>query len=152
MQINLATKVAAGGDAAGDVISNVENIQGSKFGDTLRGDAGANVLRGEGGNDILYGDGGDDLLMGGAGDDTLYGGSGKDIFQFLKAEGSYGTDVCADFVQGQDRISLGGYGLDFSKLAITSFGAYSSVDFANDGGSITVFTSAKLVNGDFLFV
>ncbi len=152
VQINLATRVVTGNDAAGDVISNFENLQGSRFGDSLRGDAGANVLRGEAGNDTLYGDGGDDLLIGGEGNDTLYGGNGKDIFQFLKAEGLYGTDVCADFVQGQDRISLVGYGLDYSKLTITSSGSYSSVDFASDGGTITVMTSARLSSFDFFFL
>ena len=152
VQINLATKAVTSSDAAGDVISNFENVQGSRFGDILRGDAGANVLRGEDGNDILYGVDGDDLIIGGTGNDTLYGGNGKDVFQFLKAEGLYGTDVCADFVQGQDKISLLGYGLNFSKLTITSWGSYSSVDFANDGGTLMVMTNARLADSDFFFI
>lgn len=152
VQINLATKAVTSSDAAGDVISNFENVQGSRFGDILRGDAGANVLRGEDGNDTLYGFDGDDLIIGGTGNDTLYGGSGKDVFQFLKAEGLYGTDVCADFVQGQDKISLLGYGLSFSKLTVTSWGSYSSVDFANDGGTLMVMTTSRLADSDFFFI
>ncbi len=152
VQINLATKVVTSNDAAGDVIFNFESVQGSRFGDILRGDAGANVLRGEDGNDTLYGMDGNDLIIGGTGNDAMYGGNGKDVFQFLKAEGLYGTDVCADFVQGQDKIALLGYGLNFSKLTITSWGSYSSVDFANDGGTLMVMTTARLADSDFFFI
>src|SRR5262249_60731153 len=34
----------SGGDAVGDVLSNIENLEGSGFNDTLTGNAGANVL------------------------------------------------------------------------------------------------------------
>ncbi len=65
--VNLASGAAAGGDAAGDVLSGVENLIGSAQGDVLTGDAGANVI--EGGL-------GADTLNGGAGIDTLsYAGS-----------------------------------------------------------------------------
>jgi len=58
VNVNLANAGAqSGGDAAGDVLSNFENITGSAFNDTLIGDAGANVLTGGAGNDVLIGGG-----------------------------------------------------------------------------------------------
>jgi len=61
----------SGGDAAGDVFVDVENVDGSAYGDTLVGDGGANRLRGLAGNDLLDGAGSADVLDGGDGDDTL---------------------------------------------------------------------------------
>jgi Ca2+-binding RTX toxin-like protein len=53
VNISLATGAADGGDAQGDVLSNVENLTGSAFNDTLEGDAGNNVLVGGAGVDML---------------------------------------------------------------------------------------------------
>ena len=100
---------ADGGDATGDIfaktfvltsteadgteiqvtVSDIENIRGSAFDDTLAGTRYDNVLDGLGGNDSLYGGpgGGDDTLRGGPGQDRLYGGVGDDIL-----EGGAGAD------------------------------------------------------------
>ena len=75
-----ATSGNTGGTAAGDQLSNIENITGSAFADRLTGDAGANKLTGGAGNDTLIGEGGNDRLDGGAGFDTLTGGAGNDVF------------------------------------------------------------------------
>jgi len=67
VNVNLANAGAqSGGDAAGDVLSNFENITGSAFNDTLIGDAGANVLTGGAGNDVLIGGGTGNLLVNGS--------------------------------------------------------------------------------------
>jgi Ca2+-binding RTX toxin-like protein len=58
----------SGGDAAGDRLSGFENVLGSAFNDTLRGDAGDNYL---------FGGLGINLLEGGAGADTLDGTLGS---------------------------------------------------------------------------
>ncbi len=58
------------GDAAGDTYSNITELDGSDFDDTLIGDAGDNVLDGGDGNDILTGGAGADTLLGGAGNNT----------------------------------------------------------------------------------
>jgi Ca2+-binding RTX toxin-like protein len=58
--------------AAGDTYTSIENIIGTDFGDTLRGDTGDNTLRGNGGNDTLNGAAGADLLEGGLGNDTYF--------------------------------------------------------------------------------
>jgi len=56
-----------------DTISGVEYVIGSKYDDTLRGDAGNNKLVGGEGNDTLEGRDGVDWLDGGAGNDWLIG-------------------------------------------------------------------------------
>lgn len=58
------------GDGGSDMLTGIENLTGSAFGDTLTGDTGANVLTGGNGNDTLAGHGGADTLDGGAGTDT----------------------------------------------------------------------------------
>ncbi len=69
--VSLATGNGAGGFAAGDTLSNIENITGSMNDDTLTGGLGANKLSGLDGNDIINGRQGADVLTGGAGDDTF---------------------------------------------------------------------------------
>jgi serralysin len=91
--VSLLWDSASGGDAQGDELNSIENLNGSKHNDGLFGDNSANVIQGAGGddtilgfdgNDTLYGDGrglpsGDDALYGGAGSDILFGGMGADI-------------------------------------------------------------------------
>ncbi|NJC41137.1 microcystin-dependent protein [Brevundimonas alba] len=58
------------GDGSTDTLSEIENIQGSAFGDRLTGDGSVNRLTGGSGDDTLEGRGGADLLFGGTGSDT----------------------------------------------------------------------------------
>ena len=53
VNLSLATSTYSGGDADGDQLSNIENLTGSAFNDTLEGDAGPNVLVGGAGSDML---------------------------------------------------------------------------------------------------
>ena len=53
---------ASGGHAAGDTLSNFENIIGSAHADTLTGSSGNNVIEGGGGADVLKGGGGTNTL------------------------------------------------------------------------------------------
>ncbi|MBU1657471.1 tandem-95 repeat protein, partial [bacterium] len=78
VNVNLTTGEGHGGDAEGDVITNVENVSGWTGDDTLTGNSEANTLYGEAGNDTLDGKAGNDALAGGTGDDTLTGGAGND--------------------------------------------------------------------------
>lgn len=95
--VNLATGLASGG-AGNDVISNVENVKGSIFNDTLIGNSVANVLNGDNGNDSLNG---------GAGADTLTGGVGTDIFTFQFGQSLVSaSDRITDFTIGTDKIDL----------------------------------------------
>ncbi|MDU8913534.1 Hint domain-containing protein, partial [Aestuariicoccus sp. MJ-SS9] len=85
--VDLAAGTGAGGDAEGDVLSGIEDVQGTAFDDTLSGDAGNNILTGGDGNDSLTGGAGNDTLLGGNGNDTLVGGAGADSL-----DGGGGTD------------------------------------------------------------
>ena len=67
-----------GGHAAGDRLTNIENLTGSDFDDTLVGDDGDNIIEGGSGADSLDGGSGNDELYSGSGNDTLYGGDDND--------------------------------------------------------------------------
>ncbi len=66
---NLSAGTSTGGDGS-DLISNVENVTGSSYNDTLSGDAQDNILDGGGGNDLLTGGDGNDTINGNGGIDT----------------------------------------------------------------------------------
>ena len=69
--INLLAGTGSGGDAQGDTLVSIEDINGSSFGDVLVGDGELNYLFGLDGNDYLLGGAGADGLVGGAGIDTM---------------------------------------------------------------------------------
>ena len=150
IEINLETGTGKDGDAEGDVLIRIENIQGSNGSDrltgnnednsingfsgndTLGGGAGDDELNGEIGDDMLNGGEGDDSLNGGIGDDVLYGqegddrltgGSGNDLFRFGRFDGS---DTITDFGTGDDRLEFGG-GL-FANLAAVRAAATQTDD------------------------
>jgi Ca2+-binding RTX toxin-like protein len=78
--INLSNGTASGGDAAGDVLTGIENVYGAFLvNDILTGSAGNNLLDGRGGDDVLNGLGGIDILRGSDDDDVLNGGDGNDV-------------------------------------------------------------------------
>jgi hypothetical protein len=73
-----------------DVLTGVENLAGSPFGDHLTGSAGPNRITGGDGLDLLFGGDGTDVLLGEGGDDYLNGGRGADGL-----DGGLGVDTCA---------------------------------------------------------
>jgi Ca2+-binding RTX toxin-like protein len=112
------------------VLSSIENIVGTKFGDFIIGNDENNTIEGLAGIDLIDGgrgfdriDGGDgaDVIRGGKGGDNLFGGAGEDIFIYgnyatdSNADSTYvfdGTDVSPladvifDFERGADKIAL----------------------------------------------
>src|SRR5262245_13323091 len=89
--VNLATGTGTGGDAAGDKLSNFENVIGGDTGDKLTGNGGANEL---------YGSGGDDILAGGAGADTLDGGAGNDTASYAADTAGVTVSLATGVVSG----------------------------------------------------
>ena len=75
----LYARAATSGEAAGDLMIDIENLTGSAFDDQLRGTQAADVLDGGDGDDLVYARGGDDTVTGGAGNDTLVGMEGDDV-------------------------------------------------------------------------
>jgi peptidoglycan/xylan/chitin deacetylase (PgdA/CDA1 family) len=105
--------VRLSGTAAGegaDVLSGLEDANGSRWNDELVGTRGPNrlsggrgseVVRGGAGSDVLRGGRGADLLSGGGGSDRLAGGKGRD-----RLKGGDGADTLVD-AMGRDRFSAG---------------------------------------------
>ncbi|HFC05043.1 MAG TPA: hypothetical protein ENJ55_04990, partial [Rhizobiales bacterium] len=107
--VNLQLDTASGGDAAGDIISNFENVEGSAFDDDIRGTTGVNTLNGNDGADTIRGDSGDDTINGGAGNDQLYGerdndtingGAGNDRIHGGNLDDTINGDAGADTLIG----------------------------------------------------
>ncbi|MDB5984436.1 MAG: type secretion target, partial [Pseudomonas sp.] len=90
--------------AGTDTLTNIDNVIGSHFNDTLTGGFDNNILSGGLGNDILNGAGGDDILIGGPGNNTLTGGPGNDTFKW--EQGNTGHDLVTDFTLGSDKLDL----------------------------------------------
>ena len=114
VSVDLAAGTGTAGDATGDTLISVENIEGSNLGDMLFGNEGVNTfkglegndtLSGGGGNDLLFGNQGDDVIIGGVGNDRLFGGVGADLFAFTFGDGN---DIIRDFVASKDAISISG--------------------------------------------
>lgn len=64
--------------AAGDILSGIQVLFGSRYADTFTAAAVATRLYGYEGNDLLIGQGGADRLDGGTGNDRLIGNGGND--------------------------------------------------------------------------
>lgn len=96
--VNLATGMANGGLAEGDILWSIENVHGSNEEDRLVGSERSNRLIGHDGNDVL---------AGGLGNDILIGGEGNDVFVFDSSlSTTANNDRIRDFVTGQDLIQL----------------------------------------------
>lgn len=119
LQLDLANPGRNTGEAAGDRYTDIEDLAGGQFADTISGDGGSNRLFGREREDRLDGRWGDDYLNGGAhsdtliggpGDDTLRGGSHADTFVF-----DTGHDVIEDFhLHQRDMIHINARELPFS--------------------------------------
>ncbi|GAB5387844.1 MAG: hypothetical protein Alpg2KO_08120 [Alphaproteobacteria bacterium] len=95
VMVDLSAGTASGGDATGDTLISIENLEGSAHADTLTGDDRMNSLTGAAGDDVLDGGAGSDFLSGGSGADILTGGSGVDRFSgtFAELDGDTITDL-----------------------------------------------------------
>lgn len=138
--VNLAANTAAGGDAAGDTISNFESVTGSAYDDVLTGSAVDNILNGGVGNDTLSGAAGADTLLGGAGADTLTGGTGNDTVNLgadavedtvIVASGD-GVDSVVNFTAGTDTIRFS----DFADRDLSSASLLQQTEAA--GGNVGI--------------
>jgi Ca2+-binding RTX toxin-like protein len=88
-----------------DSVTNIENVTGSDFDDSIKGSSLDNALEGRAGDDLIIGRAGNDTLSGGQGIDTIYGGTGEDDIS-----GDEGDDILYGW-KGSDVID-GGAGND----------------------------------------
>lgn len=114
---------AEGGEAAGDLLYDMEGAVGSAYRDILYGNGVDNVLRGGGGGDVLGDDGGNDALYGEAGGDRLSAGAGSD-----RLDGGVGDDRLEAGVG--DDVLQGGAGIDTAAFESTGFNAGVVADLA----------------------
>uniref|UniRef100_UPI00313DC09B beta strand repeat-containing protein n=1 Tax=Inquilinus sp. OTU3971 TaxID=3043855 RepID=UPI00313DC09B len=138
--VDLAAGTGSGGDAQGDVLVSIENVNGSLANDTIIGNAGANVLNGWAGRDVLTGGGGAD--------------------RFVLSSASYSPaatatrDIITDFTRAQgDRIDLSAIDANtaaagdqaFVFIGSALYSAAGQLRFAQVGGQTVV---AGDLNGD----
>ncbi len=162
------TQASAGGNL---MISNVENLSGSRSNDTLTGDSGDNSIGGSYGSDTLNGGDGDDSLYGdgtfffdnlgnasfveeipvpdgqpelgvAAGNDLLNGGAGDDYL-----DGGEGDDVLSGGT-GNDTV-FGGSGLDTYSYNYLTDGS-DTVDLSGGNDIINV-TGGGVLRVSFSF-
>lgn len=131
--VNLSVTTAQDTHGAGvDTLSNLENLYGSAFGDTLIGDAGANIIRGQAGNDVL---------VGGAGNDELNGGAGFDTVDYSQESG--GGDVVVNMTANTQIDSIGQVGPYHARDTFGNIDSLSSIEHIITGaGNDTVFGSS----------
>lgn len=155
--IDLRTGTASGGHAQGDILSQVENIIGSDFSDSLTGGEESNELFGGDGNDTLFGGSGsslfgknrdtlhggngDDVLTGGIGADTLDGGSGKDTVRYFGSNSGVNINLATNITSGghaEGDVISGFENIVGSDLTDTLTGDSGGNDINGLGGSDTV--------------
>ena len=131
--VNLSTGVATDQSGATDTLSNIENVTGSEFNDTLTGNASDNVLDGlEGAN----------LLVASAGNDTLKGSNFGERGDFNQVDYSAGTTPLTVNLGVTD--SLG-------TVTSSTFGTdtLQNIDRIFGGSGDDVFTRGTLHQGNF---
>jgi serralysin len=121
-------------------ISGVENVNGTKYADTIIGDHANNVLNGNGGND------------------TLTGGYGNDTFVFTRTNGvvDFGNDTVSDFAAGTDHLQIdhavfGNFGDVQQHMQQVGGDVVITYD-ANNSITLHGVQMANLHANDFLFV
>jgi hypothetical protein len=88
VRVRVGLHAFAGGT---EFLSGFEDVNGSPFGDVIRGGGVANVIRGLAGGDRIFGGLGPDRLRGGTGDDTI---DARDGLPGDFVSGGPGADVC----------------------------------------------------------
>ena len=149
VQVNLSTTTAQPATGAyntddnfakGDILTNIENVTGSRYDDELTG--------GVSGNDNNAAN----VIEGGPGNDDLTGGGGNDIFKFASGDGN---DTIADFTSG-DKIDLSAFTAIASledldgKINVRS-NSYTEIDLPGGGRITLTGITTALDDDDFIF-
>lgn len=135
--------------------TRIENLTGSRFGDSLTGNELANTIKAGKGDDQVAGGKGKDHLAGGAGADALSGGKSADAFVFLSKGDSTvaagGRDTIADFRHAQhDKLDLGALDANGHTKADDAFTFIGDDAFSKHAGELRFAKSGAdtLVSGD----
>lgn len=163
VDVDLERGVQYGGYAEGDVLINIENINGTYQDDILAGDDNDNFIYGNRGNDLIYGRGGNDTLVGGpfesdileggAGADTLLGDSGGNVASYRSSDAGVTVDLGTGTAFGGHAdgdtfhliVSL--YGSDFNDTLTTMDGFGGGLYGFGGNDRLTGDTSANILDG-----
>jgi serralysin len=135
--INLQTQRVLTGSIAVEVLSSIENAEGSAQNDDISGNGMANRLLGGDGQDSLFGGAGADSLTGGMGLDGLTGNAGADTFIYTTAShaavfGDFAEEIL-DFSRAEgDRIDLRSIDADSGVPGNQSFVFRGTAAFTGD--------------------
>ena len=102
-----SAKITSNGQITVNFGTEIENLKGSRYDDTLFGNDLNNEIEGGYGDDIIEGGDGNDQLdyLGGFGNDILKGGKGNDSY-YVVANNFYGKDTFVELPnEGYDRIT-----------------------------------------------
>ena len=138
--VDLAAGTARGGGEGGSgsaMLTSIEGVIGSEFGDRLSGSNAAERLEGRLGNDTLSGMSGNDTLEGGDGDDVLDGGFGADFVRGGTGNDTLMSHDFADDGHGPDTLD-GGPGNDTYDLRMSPFDSQLTPVLLDAGGVDTV--------------
>ncbi|MGK9167536.1 M10 family metallopeptidase C-terminal domain-containing protein [Inquilinus limosus] len=146
-----------------DTLVSIENVEGSRFDDSLYGDERSNTLWGMDGNDQLEGDAGGspqgshDFLLGGAGNDVVtigifdhaFGGADIDTASFI------GGPVFIDY--NSNTFQIGGLGFELYEFEIyNGTGGADTLYGASHGETVNFGAGNDVVYGqggdDFIYV
>lgn len=160
VSIDLTLNTASGGEANGDRISNIDDVQGSVHADVLTGNTNANRLDGSFGDDRIDGRGGADEIRGGDGNDTvlgnnnggvLDGGGGIDLLSYAHLAGPVfvnlraGTTVSLLTPLTPDRLgTVDGAGV-FTRA--TEYGSFENLDGSLGNDTLTGDLGGNIIRG-----
>jgi Ca2+-binding RTX toxin-like protein len=140
VSVSLVTGSGDGGDAEGDTLTGIENLEGSGHSDTLVGNDSVNTLYGNLGNDTLKGGGGadtlhggsdHDTLKGGGGADTLIGGSGIDTASYVQSAAAVNVSLANGAASGGDA-----EGDEFDSIENLTGSDYGDYLYGNGGANV----------------
>ncbi len=100
--VDLGSATASGGDATGDMFTNMRHASGGRGADSLTGDDRGNRLFGDAGDDMLTGGAGDDVIEGSAGADMVTGGDGIDALSYASSAAGVIVRLNTGVVEGGD--------------------------------------------------
>ncbi len=108
--VSLVNRALYTGEAAGDTLSQIENLTGGKYNDTLYGNGLANTLNGGSGNDVLLGGAGADVLIGGDGTDTAsYASATKGVRVSMSNNAVNNNDAAGDTFSSIENLTGSSY-------------------------------------------
>jgi Ca2+-binding RTX toxin-like protein len=138
------------------IVSNIEDVVGSKYDDSIIGSTADNRLDGRDGNDVihggdgrdtliggggddqLYGDGNDDVLIAGGGTNSLYGGTGIDTADYSTAAHSVFVDLTGAFNSGEVDSQTATYVTHDTYSSIENVVGSAFVDFIQGNNGVNV--------------